>query len=288
MRTKNIIFSLAFLGGAAFVFFAIGSLTDDKFAAEFYIGANAFGDMYEAIGKMPAFVLLSVACGLCAQYFLRVWRNRIFAALFYVAMFAAAAINFKDLTDLLTDSALFSLAGCAVLGAMLATVIGFATARTDASRLPAYFKWSVAVAVAVVVIAVAVFAAKEIFSRARYIDVLNGSAQYAPWYDFVRVDGGDSMPSGHTAFTATLLMLLPLCAFHPRFVGKEKAVAVLAAAAMALTALARISDGHHYLSDVSAAAFIAVAVQTAVIFIMYGKHTDKPTFAKFFVPRSER
>ena len=135
-------------------------------------------------------------------------------------------------------------------------------------------------------IGAAVFVVKEIFSRARFLDVVDGAAEFAPWYDFVKVDGGDSMPSGHTAYTATLFMLVPLCAINPRFEGKVNATAALAIAATTVTAFARICDGHHYLSDVAVAMLIAVAVQTAVIFAMYGKRLDRLQFERFLRPKA--
>lgn len=270
----------------ALVLFVVGSVFDEAVAKAFYLGKNAFADMYEAIGKMPAFVLLAIAGGIGGQYFLRKYRVKWVAAIFYLLTYAVCAFNFKDATDLLTDSTALSLAACAALGAVLACVIGFATARIDEERLLAYFKWAVAVAVAVVAIGAVVFVVKEIFARARFLDVVDGAAEFAPWYDFVKVDGGDSMPSGHTAYTATLFMLVPLCAINPRFEGKVNATAALAIAATTVTAFARICDGHHYLSDVAVAMLIAVAVQTAVIFAMYGKRLDRLQFERFLRPRA--
>ena len=273
-------------GAFALALFVVGSVFDEAVAKAFYLGKNAFADMYEAIGKMPAFVLLAIAGGIGGQYFLRIYRVKWVAAIFYLLTYAVCAFNFKDATDLLTDSTALSLAACAALGAVLACVVGFATARIDEGRLFAYFKWAVAVAAAVVAIGAAVFVVKEIFSRARFLDVVDGAAEFAPWYDFVKVDGGDSMPSGHTAYTATLFMLVPLCAINPRFEGKVNATAALAIAATTVTAFARICDGHHYLSDVAVAMLISVAVQTAVIFAMYGKRLDRLQFERFLRPKA--
>ena len=286
MSARKVAVWAGVFGAFALALFVVGSVFDEAVAKAFYLGKNAFADMYEAIGKMPAFVLLAIAGGIGGQYFLRKYRVKWVAAIFYLLTYAVCAFNFKDATDLLTDSTALSLAACAALGAVLACVVGFATARIDEERLLAYFKWAVAVAIAVVAIGAAVFVVKEIFSRARFLDVVDGAAEFAPWYDFVKVDGGDSMPSGHTAYTATLFMLVPLCAINPRFEGKVNATAALAIAATTVTAFARICDGHHYLSDVAVAMLIAVAVQTAVIFAMYGKRLDKLQFERFLRPKA--
>ena len=286
MSARKVAVWAGVFGAFALVLFVVGSVFDEAVAKAFYLGKNAFADMYEAIGKMPAFVLLAIAGGIGGQYFLRKYRVKWVAAIFYLLTYAVCAFNFKDATDLLTDSTALSLAACAALGAVLACVVGFATARIDEERLLAYFKWAVAVAIAVVAIGAAVFVVKEIFSRARFLDVVDGAAEFAPWYDFVKVDGGDSMPSGHTAYTATLFMLVPLCAINPRFEGKVNATAALAIAATTVTAFARICDGHHYLSDVAVAMLIAVAVQTAVIFAMYGKRLDRLQFERFLRPKA--
>lgn len=274
-------------GALALVLFVVGTVIDLRVAEAFYLRDNAFADMYEAIGKMPAFVLLAIAGGIGGRYFECKFRSKPLAAVFYLLTYAVCAFNFKDATDLLTDSTALSLAACAVLGAVLACVVCFATARVAEERLFAYFKWAVAVAVAVVATGVLVFAVKEIFARARYLDVVDGAAEFAPWYKYVRVDGGDSMPSGHTAYTAMLFMLVPLAAINPRLRGKESALSVLAIAATLVTALARISDGHHYLTDVAAAMLIAVAVQAATIFAMYGKRADALEFKRFLRPKTE-
>ena len=286
MSARKVAVWAGVFGAFALALFVVGSVFDEAVAKAFYLGKNAFADMYEAIGKMPAFVLLAIAGGIGGQYFLRKYRVKWVAAIFYLLTYAVCAFNFKDATDLLTDSTALSLAACAALGAVLACVVGFATARIDEERLLAYFKWAVAVAIAVVAIGAAVFVVKEIFSRARFLDVVDGAAEFAPWYDFVKLDGGDSMPSGHTAYTATLFMLVPLCAINPRFEGKVNATAALAIAATTVTAFARICDGHHYLSDVAVAMLIAVAVQTAVIFAMYGKRLDRLQFERFLRPKA--
>lgn len=287
MRSNKVLFYAGLFGGFAFVLFVIGSLVDDVFAAEFFFGKNSFADLYEMIGKMPAFILLAIAGGLGARYFLKILRNKWLAAACYAAMYAVCAFNFKDLTDMLTDSTTISLGACAALGAVLAAIVGLATARADVKTLPAYFKWAVATAVAVVAVGVIVFAVKEIFSRARYLDVVNGEAKFAPWYKFVRTEGGDSMPSGHTAFTAMLFMLMPLTAINPKLYRRERTVAIVTVVATLVTAAARVSDGHHYLTDISAAALIAIAVQTAVLFAFYGKKLDKTEFSSFFVPKEK-
>ena len=68
--------------------------------------------------------------------------------------------------------------------------------------------------------------------------------------------------------------------------GKVNATAALAIAATTVTAFARICDGHHYLSDVAVAMLISVAVQTAVIFAMYGKRLDRLQFERFLRPKA--
>ena len=236
MSARKVAVWAGVFGAFALALFVVGSVFDEAVAKAFYLGKNAFADMYEAIGKMPAFVLLAIAGGIGGQYFLRKYRVKWVAAIFYLLTYAVCAFNFKDAADLLTDSTALSLAACAALGAVLACVVGFATARIDEERLLVYFKWAVAVAIAVVAIGAAVFVVKEIFSRARFLDVVDGAAEFAPWYDFVKVDGGDSMPSGHTAYAATLFMLVPLCAINPRFEGKVNATAALAIAPILLTA----------------------------------------------------
>ena len=62
------------------------------------------------------------------------------------------------------------------------------------------------------------------------------------------------------------------------FKGKEKAVFVAATLFVAIVMIARITDGHHYLSDVTVGFGISFFVQSAVVLAAYGKKLDKQVF----------
>ena len=55
-------------GALALVLFVVGTVLDLRVSDAFYLGRNAFADMYEAIGKMPAFVLLAIAGGIGGEF----------------------------------------------------------------------------------------------------------------------------------------------------------------------------------------------------------------------------
>ena len=267
----------AFVAAAILVFFAVGTLFDLKVSELLYMRDNAFGKIYEAIGKMPAFVLSVFACFVLGENARKNEKNKVKRVLFYVLGYLAGILAFLDLGEMILDSTKFALAVGAVLSVPLAGVAYSVTRRIPADNLAAFKKWALVVLFSVAVVAVLVFVLKTIWGRARFVDTQISDAEYSPWYKLARV-GGDSFPSGHAALGGTLFLLLPLCGISEKFRGKEKTVFVIAVLFAAVVMAARISDGHHYLSDVAVGFGIAFFTECLVMRVAYGKKFDRLTF----------
>ncbi len=262
---------------AILVFFAVGSLFDLKVSEILYFRNNAFGKIYEAIGKMPAFIIAVFACFALGEEAHVKQHNQIKRFFFYICGYFAGIFTFMDFGEMLLSSKLYAAILGAVLSLPLSGIAYIALRNVGEDKLSALKKWALVALFSVAVIGVAVFLLKTIWGRARYVDIQTSDAQYTPWYKIVRT-GGDSFPSGHAAFGGTLFLLLPLCAIFDKLKGKEKIVYAVALVFAAIVMFARITDGHHYLSDVSVGFGIAFVVQTAVMIAAYGKAFDRQTF----------
>lgn len=105
-------------------------------------------------------------------------------------------------------------------------------------------------------------AMKTIWQRTRFDDmIVSGSfSQFTPWFQPF-ANGGSSMPSGHTANAAGILLLLVLCDLFPAWNKRKKVVLVLCWLYIGCMAIARIVIGRHFLSDtLAASALVAVSI----------------------------
>lgn len=277
MDSKKLYVWSAFVAAAILVFFAVGTLFDLKVSEILYMRANAFGEVYEAVGKMPAFVLAVFACFALGENAAKNEKVQVKRFLFYLLGYLAGILAFLDLGEMIFDSTKTALVVGAVLSVPLSLLSYFVMRTVAAETLLSLKKWALVVLFSVAVVGVLVFALKTVWGRARYVDTQISDAQFTPWYKIVRV-GGDSFPSGHAAFGGTLFLLLPLCGISEKFKGKENIVFAVATLFVVIVMFARISDGHHYLTDVTLGFGLAFFVECVVMRIAYGKKLDKMKF----------
>lgn len=278
MDNKKVCVWSSFIVAAILVLLAVATLFDLKVSEILYSRDNTFGKIYEAIGKMPAFVLAVFACFALGENARVNERRQVKRYFFYVCGYLAGILAFVDFGEMMLSSKLYALIAGAVLSIPLSGIALLSMKDITAEKLNALKKWAIVVLFSVVVIGIVVFLLKTIWSRARYVDTQKSSAVFSPWYKLVRVEDGDSFPSGHAAFGGTLFLLLPLCGILDKFRGKEKSVFVAATLFVAIVMIARITDGHHYLSDVTVGFGISFFVQGAVVLAAYGKKLDKQVF----------
>lgn len=278
MDNKKVCVWSSFIVAAILVLIAVATLFDLKVSEILYARDNTFGKIYEAIGKMPAFVLAVFACFALGENAKVNERRQVKRYFFYVCGYLAGILAFVDFGEMMLSSKLYALIAGAALSIPLSGIALLSMKDITAEKLTALKKWAIIVLFSVMVIGIVVFLLKTVWSRARYVDTQKSSAVFSPWYKIVRVEDGDSFPSGHAAFGGTLFLLLPLCGILDKFKGKEKAVFVAATLFVAIVMIARITDGHHYLSDVTVGFGISFFVQGAVVLAAYGKKLDKQVF----------
>lgn len=278
MNYKKIYIWSSFLAAAVIVLFAVGTLADLKISEILYQRGNAFGKIYEVIGKMPAFIIAVFACFSLGESAFKNEGKQVKRYFFYVCGYLAGILTFLDFGEMLLSSKKLALVAGAVLSLPLSGIAFLAMKNVDKEKLVLLKKWALVSLFSVAVIGVLVFVLKTIWGRARYVDIQTGDAVFSPWYKLVRVDG-DSFPSGHAAFGGTLFLLLPLCGVFDKLKDKEKGIFAFAAVYVLIVMIARITDGHHYLTDVAAGFGISLAVQIIVMIISYGKKMDRFTLS---------
>lgn len=104
---------------------------------------------------------------------------------------------------------------------------------------------------------IVIYTFKTIWQRTRFDDMVAAGSfdAFTPWY-MPFGNGGNSMPSGHTANAAGILVLIILCDLFPAWNKKRKLVYALCWGYIIAMGLARIVIGRHFLSDTLAASGI--------------------------------
>ncbi len=90
---------------------------------------------------------------------------------------------------------------------------------------------------------------KALAGRPRYSEILmDGSLYFVPWFDFSG-QGGNSFPSGHTAQSCGIMLLLLIPLMFPEKTGRRPLYSVFSVLWILITSFTRIIVGKHFLSD---------------------------------------
>lgn len=279
-KIKSIIsYSAIALGVAALLIAA--SFFDSAVAQKLYIKNDGLGYVIEAIGKMPAFAICgyaSIILLLCTK--LKTQTNKAWVIILKIAYIMAGigffSLAFKDFLDLIFEGKLVYI-GCLGMGGIVYLLCLLPLLKVRVQSLFKYKKWATTSAIAVCVIAVLVMAIKLIWGRERFIDSLNSGNATKLWLIPQRLSG-ESMPSGHVAFAASALLLLPLCKINSKLENCEYKLLFLVALYIIVVAFSRMRAGAHYLSDVTVSVALVTVVTLVTNIIAYGKKADRVYF----------
>ncbi len=115
---------------------------------------------------------------------------------------------------------------------------------------------------------------KFLAGRPRFEEILNDSSLYfADWYNFTR-QGGSSFPSGHTAQSCAIFLILFLPLLFRKYEKKTPVFMFSSALYVIVTALSRIILGKHFLSDVSFSLFF-MGCGLFLLFRYHFRHSEK-------------
>ena len=90
---------------------------------------------------------------------------------------------------------------------------------------------------------------KALAGRPRYSEILmDGTLYFVPWFDFSG-QGGSSFPSGHTAQSCGIMLLLLIPLMFPQKTGRRPLYSAISVLWILITSFTRIIVGKHFLSD---------------------------------------
>ncbi len=283
--------------GVALAALAAGSFLDQRIAASFYFPGNPFGAIIAAVGELPGYLLLA-ASGLLFHFYLHDgagrWRDGLGYAFLGGGTLAAGGLyGYDSLGDVLTSTLLAVGLGIVLVGA---STVGLYYFLRKTPR-EAAFKAGLALLSAALLAVSLTYVLKLSVVRPRPFFVASeGTAYFRNWYDFLTgagmaipngaaSDALDSWPSGH-ATLAGLAVLAPLVIGLNEKTQRHAGLAFWLAAGWGwLVALGRMSDGHHYLSDVATGLLIGVGFAFLCLAFVFG---DRPELANALAEKASR
>jgi membrane-associated phospholipid phosphatase len=269
----------------ALIFIIVGSFADFSIAKAVYHPGNAFGALFAYIGPYPAYVLF----GATGVLFFINWQGEgqqdskviaiICACIFPIL--AGALYGYQTLNDGITNKYLAALIGIVAVGA---GDIGFYFLARHADKDEAY-EAGVTYLFAAATVIVLIYLLKKAGLRPRFywIESQSNPADYfRNWWDFdASVKEGyatnplyqdtyfESWPSGHAALAGFSVLLVLLAKLNPKLKNKTTLLIAISLAWTLLTSAARVSDGHHYVSDVAFGAFFGTLFAMLVAYLVY-------------------
>ena len=248
--------------GLALVLILIGSFLDLPIMEAVYVGENAYSLIFGLIGSLPLYLIALSGVVLLDNYFKKSKQFTVRflgkALLFLVPAVLGILVAIQSL-DEYTGSLLASALIAVPLAYLALLLWWFLLKDVDPSR-------SLDAGIALLLVAALTFAmthlAKEVAERPRYFFLKDyGTNHFRDWWEWgsglkdlysdLSSDWFKSWPSGHSC-CASAALLLPI----PLSLGKKTrrlAPWVYPAGLLwwAMTALGRMLDGHHFLTDVA-------------------------------------
>lgn len=267
---------------------AVGTVYDLQISEAFVRLGNPFGMAFALVGKYPAYALFG-ASGILFFLSRREKRGAFgqtvsFLLLFGLPLIAGTLYGYDDINESVSNAALSCFLGIAALApAEIGLYFLFKNAdKKEAFNAGMAFFFSVVIALALC------FLLKSAASRPRYIFLVSmegGTRYYQPWYSFnsaVRKAFPDessssfaSWPSAHVALAALAVLTALFPRLNEKLKGKGAYFFLASEIWTLIVALARLSDGSHFLSDVSWSALIGTGVGTLVTYLIYGRGFER-------------
>ena len=122
---------------------------------------------------------------------------------------------------------------------------------------------------------------KALAGRPRYAEILlDGTMYFVPWFDFSQ-QGGNSFPSGHTAQSCGIMLLLLIPLFFPEKNSRRPIYSVFSSVWILVTSFTRVILGKHFLSDTGFAILI-MEIGIIILFIFSEKMKKRIDGSAYF------
>lgn len=245
-----------------------GTSFDLSIAKAFTAKGNVFSEIFRFGGSLPAFILL----GFVGPLFYMFFKEKDFKgakiiakiAFFACPVVAGAGYGIDILKDVMSTPIALALG---VLIVVCITCLLYIPFKHGNSKQALRDALVIGFTIGLSIVFGLLF--KKLFVRPRPIAVLeNPTVEFVEWFKVLgnKAPAGidedliDSFPSGHATLASTLFLLPLLAKYNPKTEKLTWAFFVGAGVWLLLTALARMSGGHHFLSDVSAGALIGTGL----------------------------
>lgn len=274
-RKLSIIFHSVF-AVAFVVLLIIASFYDLKISLNIGDKESFFGIMFSTIGELPAYLILPI-CGTVLYHsgYGERWFAVLYKILFALLIFAGFMIWFMMGTKL-TPNAPYHTGMSVVYSVLLSGAMIIFGGLVDKEKMRCLTKWCI---FAICVMAVSFFVTtllKYTWSRMRYRTMLSVSdtSGFTAWYlpnGFLRLEDYTSFPSGHTASAANIFVFAMLADFMPKLKRYRIYMYAFAVIFVIFTAMSRIVNCAHFLSDVLFGGTISYICYYIFKLIFFGK-----------------
>jgi len=281
----NITYGEALIGLLIALFFIIyGSFQDLSFSSSFVKLDNPFGKIVAYLGPLPGYAIFG-SVGVC---FLINWNQEsqkdskflAWACCIIFPLLAGSLYGYEVFADVITNKYLAAFIGIALVG-VCDILIYFLCRHGDKEEA---YTVGITILFASVTVLVLMYLLKKAGLRPRYLFLveqgdLDGAKYFRPWWAFDAsveeafpdVDSSffESWPSGHAALSSLGVLSVLYCRLNKKLKNKTAYFVFGSYLFAFLIDLGRVSDGHHYISDVAFGSFFSLLFAFLIVYLIY-------------------
>ncbi len=279
-----------------FLFILLGSFLDLKIDRAIYSPDNFYANFFEYTGTLPASAIIASSGVFLYYYFNNKDKSKkIFEYLKYGSfIFLTLGIGVLWGLDAFS-SHLESKIPCIIIGIIVISCTNgfFMYYLKDGENQDEYLKKGLLLIICGAISFALTFIIKGIIVRPRYMGIRmylgNNEDYFRPWYLFstskdevlnnmISNYGSyyiDSFPSGHASFSALIFLSLVFYNVKGNKEKRQLKLFIFSLISMLIIGLSRLTDGHHYLSDLGFGYLIGLLPLSLGFFITYRKENVK-------------
>ena len=282
--------------GIIFLFIFLGTFIDLSLDRAIYSPDNFYANFFEYTGTLPASMIIA-SSGVFLYYYLDNKNNPKFKNLKVILLLlltlGVGILWGYDAFHSHLDSLLVSL----VIGIIVISCTNgfFFYYLKNGENKDEYLKKALLLIICGAISFGLTFLIKGIIVRPRYMAIRmfldNDESFFYPWYDMtfnaslpikdmITLHGSyyiDSFPSGHASFSALIFLSLVFYNVKGNYKKRQLKLFIMSLVLMLIIGISRLTDGHHYLSDLGFGYLIGLLPQSVGFIITYKgkKSADK-------------
>lgn len=279
--------------GVITLFILLGTFFDLSLDRAIYSKDNFYANFFEYTGTLPASVIIA-SSGVFFYYY---FNNKNNPKLNYLKNILLLVITIGigllwgyDAFHSHLDSLIVAL----VIGVIVICITNgfFFHYLKDGENKEEYLKKALLLIICGAISFGLTFLLKDIIVRPRYMAIRmylgNNEEFFRPWYSFstsmndslkemVNIHGSyyiDSWPSGHASFSALIFLSLVFYNVKGNYKKRQLKLFIISLIAMLVIGISRLTDGHHYLSDLGFGYLIGLLPLSVGFLVFYRNNKD--------------